>query len=211
MFVSQWRGEGSVKLLLQREREENLIEAARQTLLLMRYDLSDDDIGICFASSRAGPPPRLPVWPQQYSCRWKKRDWGVLLKAVIWIKWLMGGKEVRKTERGCEETVRFHQSQTVRKKDWRGLRNVCVWCLCASGMGTLCWSLITPQHNCHSHAFTHNPSSVHAPRVCIDVSICLAASLSARLAVDPPPSPIPLWHVRPASRKTRASGVCRSW
>lgn len=201
MFVSQWRGEGSVKLLLQREREEKSNRGSQTDTPAYavwslrwwhRYLLRQQP---------SRHPPRLPVWPQQYSCRWKKKDWGVLLKAIIWIKWLMGGKEARKTERGCEDTVRFHQSQTVHKKDWRGLRNVCAWYLCASSMGTLCWSLITPQHNCHSHAFTHNPSSLHAPRVCIDVSICVPVSLSARLGVDPPPSPIPLWHLRPRVKK----------
>lgn len=56
MFVSQWRGEGSVKLLLQRasEKRKNLKEGVRQTLLLMQYDLSDDDTRICLASIRAG-------------------------------------------------------------------------------------------------------------------------------------------------------------
>lgn len=58
MFVSQWRGEGSAKLLLQSEREgkkkifKNLSEAARQTLLLMRYDLSGTHISL--AGTRTG-------------------------------------------------------------------------------------------------------------------------------------------------------------
>ncbi|KAF3845057.1 hypothetical protein F7725_008220 [Dissostichus mawsoni] len=56
--LEEWRRVGSVKLLLQRERERegerNLREACRQTLQLMRYDLSDDDTHICLASIRTG-------------------------------------------------------------------------------------------------------------------------------------------------------------
>lgn len=61
---------------------------------------------------------------------------------------------------------------------------VCV-CVC---LGMLCWPLITPQQNCHSHAFTHSRRSVGTVCVCLHVceylsvfvcvSICLSLSLS---------------------------------
>lgn len=45
----------------EREREKNLREGVRQTLLLMRYDLSDDDTHICRAGTYAHACARLSV------------------------------------------------------------------------------------------------------------------------------------------------------
>lgn len=68
---------------------------------------------------------------------------------------------------------------------------LCTVCVC---VGMLCWPLITPQHNCHSHAFTHSHSSVGNVPVCVCqdecmyqcvcVSICLSLFLSACLSVS---------------------------
>lgn len=62
------RGRECETVIAESERK-NLREGARQTLLLMRYDLSDDDTHVCLASIRAAPTLSVCVWPQHYSCR----------------------------------------------------------------------------------------------------------------------------------------------
>ncbi len=48
------RGRECETVIAEREREKNLREGVRQTLLLMQYDLSDDDTHSCLAREHAG-------------------------------------------------------------------------------------------------------------------------------------------------------------
>ena len=71
---------------------------------------------------------------------------------------------------------------------------VCV-CVCVYGggyicvfiyvcLGMLCWPLITPQQNCHSHAFTHSRSSVGTV-LCVCVCVCVCVYMCVSPSASP--------------------------
>lgn len=138
MFVSQWRGGAS---------EESLREGARQAHCS------------CSRISQMMTPLFVSAGAPTLGARAR---WAGLAM-------MEGGADVKKVGEDEEGAKRRRVEEAEERRrllpsdsdwsEWRALGG----CVC---LGMLCWSLITPQHNCHSHAFTQSVCPSASPRRC---------------------------------------------